>query len=47
MEGKGQGLAPSLMQTLAGPVGLVRVVGWGMGRIFQLLPAPKMKEEAG
>ena len=45
MEGMGRGPAPSLMQALSGPMGFVRVVGWGTGRIFHLLPAPKGRRE--
>lgn len=47
MEGMGRGLALSLMQTLSGPMGLVRTVGWGTGRIFSLAPSSKRKEGAG
>lgn len=47
MEGMGWGLAPSLMQTLLGPMGLHRAVGWGTGGIFHWHPAPKGRREQG
>lgn len=47
MEGMGWDLVPGLMQTLPGPMGLLRAVGWGTGGIFHLHPASKGRREQG